>query len=73
MKLPDIRIACGSCLFCFKPEEIAWSFMHNKWLCSICWEERSVPLIFAKDALPDADDMMQRLIAAAATSRMGVK
>jgi len=51
------------------------------WLCDECWaelenvgEEQDVtPLVFAKDALPTGEEQMQRLIAASAKRRLGVK
>jgi hypothetical protein len=71
---------------CHYPEAIAWFHKAQKWLCDDCWGELDqeydeardeyideVPLAFAKDAMLDAEEQMQRLIAAAARKRMGVK
>lgn len=84
MKLPRLFAACDDCWEnapvrgCHYPEAVGWSFMHQKWLCAECWEEfdtaeRTVPLVFAKDLLPTGEEQMQRMIAAAAKQRMGVK
>jgi len=71
---------------CHYPESIAWSPKAQKWLCDDCWGELDqaydeardeyideTPMAFAKDALLDAEEQMQRLIAAATRKRMGVK
>ena len=70
---------------CHYPEAIAWSHKRQMWLCDECFGEdqeydgerdeyiNEVPLAFAKDAMLDRDEQMQRLIAAATRRRMGVK
>jgi hypothetical protein len=84
MKLPRLFAACDDCWEnapeqgCHYPGAIGWSHMHQKWLCAECWEEfdtaeRTVPLVYAKDLLPTGEEQMQRLVAAAAKQRMGVK
>lgn len=70
---------------CHYPEHIAWSHMAQKWLCDECWAEvddydaardeyiTEEPVAYADDALPDQDEQMQRLVAAATKKRLGVK
>jgi len=63
------------------PDDVAWGPRSGKWLCLDCWaemenvgEEQDVtPLVSAKDALPTGEEQMQRLIAASAKRRLGVK
>lgn len=81
MKLPEIWAKCECCDLEYAghpPENVAWSYKREQWLCSECWEEydtdeRTAPLVYAKDAMLGADEQMQRLIAAATRKRMGVK
>jgi len=84
MKLPRLFAACDDCWEnapeqgCHFTESVGWSFMHQKWLCVECWEEldadeRTIPLVSAKDLLPTGEEQMQRMVAAAAKKRMGVK
>lgn len=84
MKLPRLFAACEECWDndcenpCHYPGGIAWSFMHQKWLCAECWEEhdtaeRTVPLVYAKDVLPTGEEQMQRLVVAVAKAKIGVK
>lgn len=86
-RLPDILIKCEDCAWegnCHPPENVAWSPKRQKWLCDECFFDDGVydeeadkyvnerPLVYAKDALTDTEDMLRRLIAAAAARRMGV-
>lgn len=86
-KLPDILIKCEDCheeSNCHPPEMVAWSNKQHKWLCSECWSDydtydedndrdtSEVPLVYAKDALDDAQEMQRRMIAAATRKRLGV-
>ena len=84
MRPPRFFAACDDCwehnpeAGCHYPESIAWSHMKQMWLCDECWEEydteeRTVPLVYAKDAMLDRDEQTQRLIAAATKQRLGVK
>lgn len=86
-RLPSILIKCEDCDWegnCHPPENVAWSHKRHKWLCDECWGEdqeydserdeyiNEVPMVYAKDALTDKEDMRQRMIAAAAAKRLGV-
>jgi hypothetical protein len=86
-KLPELLAKCEDCDWegnCHPPESVAWSPKRQKWLCDECWtEDRDYdevkdeyeyerPLVYAKDALDDREDMLRRLIAAATARRMGV-
>lgn len=87
MRLPELLAVCDSChenvpeMSCHYPGEVAWAPRCRKWLCIECWaemenvgEEQDLsPLAFAKDAMLDTEDQLQRLIAAATRKRMGVK
>ena len=87
MKLPRLLAVCESChenapeMSCYYPEEVAWAPKSGMWLCHECWaelenvgeEQDVIPLAFAKDALPTGEEQMQRLIAASAKRRLGVK
>lgn len=88
MKLPEILAKCEDCHWegnCHPPEMVAWSHKREKWLCDECWGEdqeydavrdeyiNEVPFAFAKDAMPDQEEQMGRLVAAATKKRMGVK
>jgi len=87
MKLPRLLAACDSCwtgapeVACHPTESVAWAPKSGMWLCDECWAEMEnvgeeqdvIPLAFAKDALPTGEEQMQRLIAASAKRRLGVK
>lgn len=88
MKLPEIWAKCELCEpegAGHPPGEVAWSLKREQWLCSECFYDDGIydaekdeyvnerPMAFAKDAMLDQDEQMQRLIAAAAKQRMGVK
>lgn len=88
MKLPEIWAKCELCepeVAGHPPEEVAWSPKREQWLCSECFYDdfeydaekdeyvNEKPMAFAKDAMLDQDEQMQRLIAAATRKRMGVK
>jgi len=81
MKLPEIRAECELCSLEYaghRPEEVGWFPKREQWICQECWydlnpDEHTIPLVYAKDAMLDAEEQMQRLIAAAARKRMGVK
>jgi hypothetical protein len=88
MKLPEIWAKCELCepeCAGHPPEEVAWSPKREQWLCSHCFYDdfeynaekdeyvNETPMAFAKDAMLDQDEQMQRLIAAATRKRMGVK
>lgn len=87
LRLPDILIKCEDCNWegnCHPPENVAWSHKRHKWLCDECWGEdqeydserdeyiNEVPMVYAKDALTDKEDMRQRLIVAITARRLGV-
>lgn len=88
MKLPEIWAKCELCeleVSGHPPEEVAWSPKREQWLCSECFYDDGIydaekdeyvnekPMAFAKDAMLDQDEQMQRLIAAATKQRLGVK
>jgi hypothetical protein len=84
MRLPKIWAKCELCdpeYAGHPPEEVAWGPKRQQWLCYECWaemenigEEQDLsPLVYAKDALPDGEEQMQRLIVVATRKRMGVK
>ena len=88
MKLPEIWAKCELCepeAAGHPPEEVAWSPKREQWLCSECFYDDGIydaekdeyvnetPMAFAKDAMLDQDEQMQRLIAAATRKRLGVK
>ena len=87
MKLPDIWAVCEWCfdndveVSGYAPDDVAWGPRSGKWLCLECWaemenvgEEQDVtPFVVSKDALPTGEEQMQRLIAASAKRRLGVK
>jgi hypothetical protein len=81
MRLPEIWAKCESCdseCAGHPPENVAWSYQQERWLCSECWseydtDERTIPLVYAKDALLGTEEQMQQLIAAATKQRLGVK
>lgn len=87
MRTPEILAKCEDCHWegnCHPPENVAWSNKRQKWLCDECWGEdqeydavrdeyiNEVPFAFAKDAMPDQEEQMRRLVAAATKKRMGV-
>ena len=90
MKLPRLFAACDDCWEnapeqgCHYPQSIGWSFMHQKWLCTECWDDfdttypdkpliHTTPLVCVDDLLPTEEEQMQRLAAEVAKQRMGVK
>jgi len=80
MKLPRIWAECETChceSSAHPPECVAWSSNAKLWLCSDCWgdderTENERPVVFAKDALEETQDMRRRMIAAATARRLGV-
>ena len=87
-KLPEILIKCEDCNWesnCHPPENVAWSDKQHKWLCSECWSDYDTydedagkfipeqPLVYAKDALDDTEEMQRRMVAAATRKRLGAK
>lgn len=86
MKLPEIWARCDWCyenapeMSGHPPEDVSWGERSQKWMCSDCWgevedvyEEDVLPLVWAGDVVLSNDEQMDRLIAAAAKRRMGVK
>ena len=88
MRLPEIWAKCEACEpegAGHPPDEVYWSPKREQWLCSECFFDDGVydaekdeyvnetPMACAEDAIPDQDEQMQRLIAAATKRRMGVK
>jgi len=87
MKLPRLLAVCESChenapeMSCYYPEEVAWAPKSGMWLCHECWaelenvgEEQDVtPLVYADAVIVPIKEQMQRLIAASAKRRLGVK
>lgn len=87
LRLPDLLAKCEDCHWegnCHPPENVAWSNKRQKWLCDECWSEHDTydeesdrfipehPLVYAKDAIVDTQEQMDRLVVAAAKKRMGV-
>ena len=87
LRLPDLFAKCEDCHWegnCHPPENVAWSNKRQKWLCDECWSEYDTydeggdrfipehPLVYAKDAIVDTQEQMDRLVVAAAKKRMGV-
>lgn len=81
MQLPKIWAKCEVCTpecAAHRPEEVGWLPTLRHWICQECWydlsfDERTVPLVYAKDVMLDQDEQMQLLIAAAAKRRLGGK
>lgn len=81
VRLPEIWAVCELCELeraGHPPEMVSWSQTRQAWLCSDCWfdldtDERTVPLVFAKDALDDTDTMERRMIAVMTARRMGAR
>lgn len=81
MRLPEIWAKCEMCdseCAGHPPEYVAWYSKKEQWLCSECWHDDNEPeeyiigppLAYASDALPDKEEQMQRLIAAATKKRL---
>ena len=88
MRPPRLWAVCELCepeCAGHRPEEVAWSPKRGQWLCSECFYDDGIydkekdeyvnesPMAFAKDAMLDQDEQMQRLIAAATKIRLGGK
>lgn len=86
MKLPEIWAKCEGCppeMSAHSSNEVAWYHDTEKWLCLKCAVDEEICAIetgefvgvfaYASDALPDQEEQMQRLVAAATRRRMGVK
>jgi hypothetical protein len=87
MKLPDIWAVCEWCfdndveVSGYAPDDVAWGPRSGKWLCLECWAEMEnvgedqdvTPLVYADAVIVPIKEQMQRLIAASAKRRLGVK
>jgi hypothetical protein len=86
MRLPEMWARCDWCyenapeVSGHPPEDVLWDERSQKWMCSDCWEEVESlyegdvpPLVWAGDVMLNKDEQADRLIAAAAKRRMGVK
>lgn len=81
MKPPEIWAKCEICdpeYAGHPPQSVGWLPTMESWVCQECWydldiDERLIPLAYASDVILDQDEQMQRLIAAAAKRKLGVK
>jgi hypothetical protein len=86
MRLPELWAKCEACdpeCAGHPPEDVSWTSESQKWLCIECSVVEGIcriedgkyvhPTTYASDAMPNKEEQMERLIAAATKQRLGVK